>query len=77
MDNARGTAIFLIALLLIMYYVIFCTTQPVPKNVEDAVQKEGALKGTDNTMGVEYTPVLSVPIPNVSANRYAGMTPRF
>lgn len=78
MENARFTAIFLIALLLIMYYVIFCTSKPVPKNVEDAVMKQGiGFKGTDNTLKVEYMPPLSIPIPNVSANCYAGTTPKF
>lgn len=77
MENARFTALFLIALLLVMYYVVFCLTPPVPKNVEQAVSQEGTMKGTDNTRMVEYMPVLSIPVPNCSANRYAGSTPRF
>ena len=77
MEGARGTALFMILLLGIAYYIVFKTTPPIPKDADDAVEQQGTnFKGRINLGVIDILPPLSVPTPNWSANGYAGWTPK-
>lgn len=76
MENARATALFLIIILLVGYWIVFKTTMPMSDDATEAVHDQGTnFKGTANTGVVYITPPLSIPMPNWSANGYAGKTP--
>jgi hypothetical protein len=77
MENARFTALFMIICLLVAYYLTFATTNAPPENADEAVQDQGTnFKGTRNTGISAINPPLSIPMPNWSANVYAGWTPK-
>jgi hypothetical protein len=77
MEDARSTALFLILMLLVASWIVFKTLPRPPKDADDAVAQQGTnFKGRTATGIINILPPLSVPLPNWSANAYAGWTPK-
>jgi hypothetical protein len=76
MNSARGTAIFLIAVLGILWWIVYGSLPKPPATTDEAVKDQGThFKGRVNTGEVFILPPLSIPWPNYSANCYAGRAP--